>query len=593
MSAQFRRWTPTIKLASLFLILFFLVTNFSSLWLFRQAQKQLEKDLKVKLQVSAARLTELLDPASSPAGRREIEACLADQGLIAVGFFQNLRPKVWTNPQNILPFTVDFSPPSAPAFSGLNSFGGHYTLAYIFPASPSHPAGFSIAPADQLGQLQKSFKRQMGFWVVGFLLTGLVVALLWRFILAPFEEMAQKANQLPFSQKLAQDDPALAMFETFEKIIAALKDKEAELSSLYRESEKKALHFSVLNRHLIESLSSGIVISDPHDKIIDFNPAAKELLALKKNPGLPPELGTVLSRARAGQPAESRELELEIGQKRKILAVSVSVISNPQGETLGKALLFSDLTGFKEMEKKLKENEHWVFLGETAAGLAHELRNALAVMLGYTKLLAKALGQKHPSRKTARELLKEARAAEETLKLFLDYARPQTVAYEKLDLKELLREIVAALKTQFADVHFRLILPSKIPCTGDPLLLKQIFSNLLRNGAEAAGKGGTVEAQALFLPAEKSWRIWVTDSGPGVPEALKEKIFIPFFTTKEEGIGLGLALVKKALHLLEGKIWIGTSPKGAVFVLTLPEKFQLRDNAQKDEIHQVNYVGRG
>jgi len=441
-------------------------------------------------------------------------------------------------------------------------------------------AGFVVASADRLGRLEKSFKLQIAFWVIGFLLAGLVVALLWKFIAAPFEIMEEAASEAKVSEAPSENDPASAMIEVFEKVIAELKAKEIELSFLYQESEKKALHFSTLSQHLLESLNSGIVIFDSEGRIADLNPAAKKLLEVNDFFQLPVPMEKILHQADVNHPAEGAEVEMKIGGKTKTFAVSASVISNAQKENLGKALVISDLTGFKELEKKLKENEHWAFLGETAAGLAHELRNALAVMVGYTKLLTKTIGG--PNSQTANHLLKEAQAAEETLKRFLDYARPAgNAGREKLDLSELLREAVAALQTRFPTVQFQLKLPDQFPYWGDPNLLHQIFSNLLCNGAEAAGPAGKVEVEATSLPQEKCWKISFADSGPEIPEEIKGKIFSPFFTTKAEGTGLGLAVAKKAAHLLEGEMHL---EKNKVFVLKLPVKPELRENSQVSKI---------
>ncbi len=595
MAEKLGRWSFTLKLSTLLLILFFLVSNFSFLWLSYRAKNALKEEIKVKLEDAAARLSRLAGSSSNPSeARLAVEKFLFEHDLLAFGFFEGPLPTVWTGPGNKTGFAAANEPVASPVLTGPIEFGGHFTCIYSFPAAAENrkplPAGFVIAQVDPLGRLGELFRLQTFFWILGFLLMAATVSLLWKFVLAPFEAVEKKAAEAHLTPTGTPpgSDPAELTIARFEKALAELKAKERELSRLYAESEKKAGHYSALSKHLIDSLGSGIVIFDPNGTIVDFNPAAEKLLGLGKNRRLPASLRKVLPEVKPGQPAESVELEVETGRQTKILAVSASAISNPRGENLGKALLVSDLTDFKEMESKLKEKEHWAFLGETAAGLAHELRNALAVMAGYGKLLAKAVGENHPSHKTAGELLRESQAAEETLKRFLEYARPGQVFFETLDLRELLEETIAPLKPRFPAVKFLLTAPDKAPCRSDAALLKQIFSNLFLNGAEAAGDGGFVKVTLEVCEPRGGWRIEVADSGPGVPEKQKDKLFTPFFTTKPDGTGLGLALVEKAVHLLEGSIKLEDGKKGALFAVTLPE--ELRGLPQKNKIQKKHHV---
>lgn len=594
MAFEFKRWAPTLKLALLFLIFFLLAGNFSSLWLFHKARKGLEGEVKAKLESSAIHLARFLEEAGGePETRLAVQDYLRRQNLLAFGFaFGGSRPVIWTHPERGVPFVSDFS--SSSSFVGPVKFAGRYTCTHYFklPGTASRPRpdgrGFLVAETARLGELEEALRRQTAVWVVGFMIMLVTVVLLWRFILAPFEEMEKKAVLANLPKKPTGEDPAQAMVETFEKMIAELKAKEAELSRLYRESEKKAEHFSALSSHLLESLSSGIVIFNRSGDVVDSNPAAREMLGLRERTEPSCSLNEILQKV-SREEADGMEVELESGGRKRTIAVSASEISNSEGEVLGKALLLYDLTRLREMEKKLKENEHWAFLGETAAGLAHELRNALAVMVGYSRLLDKALGDGDPARKTAAELLKEAGSAEATLKAFLDYARPRSAERELLDLRKVLEECLSAVRARFPNVRFRASLPEAMPATGDAALARQIFSNLLRNGAEAVGSSGRVDVSASYSVKKRAWEMRFADSGPGIPPDCRAKIFSPFFTTKPEGTGLGLALVKKAAHLLEGEIRLEDSKSGAVFVLKLPAV--LRDKTQKNEIHKLHDVG--
>jgi signal transduction histidine kinase len=251
----------------------------------------------------------------------------------------------------------------------------------------------------------------------------------------------------------------------------------------------------------------------------------------------------------------------------------VGVTVSPLGEDAGVICLFADLTNVVELEEQLRLKEALARLGELTAGIAHEFRNGLATIHGYSRLIdPQALPpQYHPYVQGIRE---ETEALGKVVTNFLSFARPEQVAFAPVDLR--------AIATKAAeDLHHELPPGTTIdirgdfaPIQGDDVLLRQVFGNLLRNAGEAcAGAGVTpsIEIGGDVDRQQKTCRVVVEDNGPGVPDAERGRIFQPFFTTRAQGTGLGLAIVQKIVVTHGGRIAAGRSRLGgASFEMTFP-----------------------
>ncbi|HEX8337926.1 MAG TPA: ATP-binding protein, partial [Pyrinomonadaceae bacterium] len=217
-------------------------------------------------------------------------------------------------------------------------------------------------------------------------------------------------------------------------------------------------------------------------------------------------------------------------------------------------------------------------LGEMSAGLAHEFKNALATLHGYAQLLQNAaLGGDARASATA-ALLHEVRGLSEMVTSFLNFARPKTPDLEDVQLRELLDTCAADLVALFAERRVVLSTEGEFPeVRADERMLRQALLNLIRNAAEAipdeaferrVNVRGSVEADA----SGRNWaRVEVEDTGAGIAEEDLQRIFIPFFTTKSKGHGVGLALAHRVATDHGGTLSAANSGAGgAVFTLRLP-----------------------
>jgi signal transduction histidine kinase len=275
----------------------------------------------------------------------------------------------------------------------------------------------------------------------------------------------------------------------------------------------------------------------------------------------------------SGRPLIRRELELSSGtHATRHLGVSVSPMSNGSGQPHGVICLFTDLTPVIEMEEQLRLKDSLARVGELTAGIAHEFRNGLATIHGYARLLdLKALPETY--RPHVEAIRQETQALGEVVTNFLTFARPADVAFLPVDLRAIAERAAdeqrADARAHGGDVSVRGDFPT---IEGDDVLLRQAFSNLLRNAVEACVGASIPPRVAVEGVVEKDHvRIVVSDNGPGIPVAERERIFRPFFTTKGRGTGLGLALVQKIIVTHNGRIHVGEAPEGGARMhLALP-----------------------
>ena len=213
-------------------------------------------------------------------------------------------------------------------------------------------------------------------------------------------------------------------------------------------------------------------------------------------------------------------------------------------------------------------------VGELTAGIAHEFRNGLATIHGYSKLLdLDALPQSY--RAYVEGIRAETESLSQVVTNFLNFARPAHLALSRVDLRAICEraadEVRADARAAGGDVE---VSGEFGELEGDEVLLRQAFSNLLRNALEAcvgASAPPRIIIQSDVDLQQKVSRIAVNDNGPGIAPALRERVFRPFFTSKRSGTGLGLALVQKIIVFHNGRVTISTSPAGgASLQIVLP-----------------------
>ncbi|NOJ98613.1 histidine kinase [Corallococcus coralloides] len=246
---------------------------------------------------------------------------------------------------------------------------------------------------------------------------------------------------------------------------------------------------------------------------------------------------------------------------------------------LGGATLFAAGVGvyIGNAVARLVQHEKLAGIGRLAAGVAHEINNPLGVILGYVRLLQRrAEGTLAEDLRVVEE---EAVRCQDIVEGLLDLARPGRGPREPVALRDACEEVVLRLReatrlgTVTVDVHGEGTAWAQAP------RLRQVLLNLVKNAAEAAGEGGRVEVR-IAVDADKSARVAVSDSGPGVTPEARARLFEPFFTTKPSGTGLGLAVSQAIAEAHGGRIDVDTGALGgARFTLSLPSPSRQQEAA--------------
>ncbi len=226
----------------------------------------------------------------------------------------------------------------------------------------------------------------------------------------------------------------------------------------------------------------------------------------------------------------------------------------------------------KENQARLVETGKLAGIGRLAAGVAHEINNPLGVILGYTRLLRK---RADPSVTEDLQIIEEETLrCQEIVEGLLDLSRPFNLAPEPVDLRELCDDVVARLadSRQLGGVEVKV--DGAASASGQPLRLRQVVFNLIKNAVEASGSGARARVVQVKLgpgPEPASVEVAVADSGPGIKPEASGRLFEPFFTTKPAGTGLGLAVSRAIARAHGGDILAGASALGgALFTLRLP-----------------------
>jgi two-component system NtrC family sensor kinase len=254
----------------------------------------------------------------------------------------------------------------------------------------------------------------------------------------------------------------------------------------------------------------------------------------------------------------------------------VSVAASGTGEVAALGRSFNSMVEtLRRTQQELLHKERLASMGQLAAGVAHEINNPLGTILLLADVLGKELPPDDPRGEDLRLIASEATRCKGIVAALLNFARQQEVLACDTDLQVLLEEVVEAVTHQpsFEQVEVVLDFSPALPgIRGDPNQLKQVFVNLLNNGAEAMEAGGVITLAAR--PLNDHWvEVDVSDTGCGIPEENLNRLFTPFFTTKApgRGTGLGLSIVYGIIKMHHGQISVQSSVgHGTTFTVTLP-----------------------
>jgi len=360
-------------------------------------------------------------------------------------------------------------------------------------------------------------------------------------------------------------------------------------------------------RGIIQGMRCGILAVDRRRRLAIANDLAVQILELSR----PPRPGQPVEEALQDHPQVARILTESFGMaslpnraeigiqtatgKQKTVGFTLSFITGADGGPLGAAVFFKDLTHVEHREEQERLRDRLAALGEMSANLAHEIRNPLAGIEVSCALLKRRLSPEDNGREILDKVVGEVRRLNRTITSSLEFVRPLSLSLAPCALEPLLEEAlqVAEGRRGRPGIRFERRYVGGIPrFLMDRAQLRQVFENLFLNAMEAMGEEGvlTIETDTVAAPEAPQtpyrppgvhadpWRqferyavVRVSDTGPGIAEEYRDKLFYPFFTTKKQGSGVGLSMARKIVDSHRGLIDV-ESPhgRGATFTVRIP-----------------------
>jgi two-component system, NtrC family, sensor histidine kinase HydH len=333
---------------------------------------------------------------------------------------------------------------------------------------------------------------------------------------------------------------------------------------------------------VVSSLPVGLIAGEGDGTVKVCNPAARAILSLGEKEvlgrqmadALPPEWQKSLvgqdEADRAGRSTETR-LTTGSGEVKTVQVLSLAVLAE-QGSGPGRILMLQDLTAVRRLEWELRRSERMAALGKMAAGVAHELRNPLSSIKGLALLLQNHFPKGSEEASTAELLVGEVERLNRSIGELLEYARPAQLEREKVVINALIEKTLSlvAVDASSTGVAVRFSPGAELPeIAVDPDRIKQVLLNLLLNALQAMPDGGELNVHTALV--DGGIEVLVADSGVGIAPENLARVFDPYYTTKNDGTGLGLALSAKIVEEHGGTIRISSRPGESTEVrLTLP-----------------------
>ncbi|MCB9537865.1 MAG: PAS domain-containing protein [Myxococcales bacterium] len=331
-----------------------------------------------------------------------------------------------------------------------------------------------------------------------------------------------------------------------------------------------------LNDHIITSIQSGLVSFTLDHRVIFFNPAAARITGLETDDVLYADVLALFPflAARLGGDEQERweETFAHPSGGERTIGCSLSPLLDGLGEHQGWILIFQDLTPLRALEDSMRRSERFAVIGKMAAGIAHEIRNPLASMSGSIQMLARS-AQEPMQERLMRIVLREIDRLNALITDFLQFARPNPPQFDRVELATLFDDLAGMFANQPADrppVELIIEHDEALTISADAGQLKQVFWNLINNGAQAMAEGGRLEIRCRRMDATRAI-VTVTDHGAGIPDEVQPRIFDPFFSTKDHGTGLGLAQAHRIIDEHGGFLSVrSTVDVGSTFTVVLP-----------------------
>ena len=381
-----------------------------------------------------------------------------------------------------------------------------------------------------------------------------------------------------FNKATADLQSAYARLEDrFANLNRELEEKNAELVKTVAEKEQTKNYL----QNILESLINGVIVTDLEGKIRTMNQCAEMFVGVGQTKVVGQHVSILFEDTVVNDWPTINLAEYfkgESGNKVKInertLEIFCSPFRSPVGATIGNVFVLRDITRIEKLEDMAKRTEKFAAMGEMAANIAHEIRNPLGSIELFASLLLKHLQDKKDQERVV-HIISSVKNVDNKISNLLMFTRWQNPKTERINLCRILNEVLDFSKDIMAQggIDISVKCAGRRACIdGDADMIKQVFLNIILNAQQAMPDGGMIEIEAkkasrgIIPEASSVVEIIFKDSGPGIPEENLSRIFDPFFSTKQGGAGLGLAIVHNIVSQHNGSINVENSLQGGAMV---------------------------
>lgn len=255
------------------------------------------------------------------------------------------------------------------------------------------------------------------------------------------------------------------------------------------------------------------------------------------------------------------------------ICVSVTPLRGSEGGKIGAVIILRDLREIRELQEKVRRSERLASLGRLASGVAHEIRNPLSSIKGFAQYFRDKFEGGSEDKSHADIMIQEVERLNRVITQLLDFARPKELHLQSYPLSQVLEHPLKLIRADLNRKGIKLI-PSpfseeKVKVDSDQIT--QALLNIFLNAMESMDHGGELRVDTKSRNEKGGVEIWISDTGPGIPQENLSRIFDPFFSTKKKGTGLGLAITAKIVEAHEGEITVESKEgKGTTVKVYLP-----------------------
>ena len=447
-------------------------------------------------------------------------------------------------------------------------------------------------------QLKVLKKPIQGIYILLFLLMTLIVVFsftwfglyLARGITGPIEQLAEgtrevAAGNLAYKVQTRGDDEFGVLVESFNRMTDDLAKSKRQLEEAYLDLSDK--HTELEDRRVyietvLEAITTGVVSFDPLGRLTTINRAAARMLGVNESTAVGrfledvlagPELRAVVAQVhrtrRPRAPSTELEFQLRRGGATLSLLASATALVGPDGEYAGTVVVLDDLT-------ELLKAQRVAAWREVAQRIAHEIKNPLTpIQLSAQRLrrrLARTPGEERLVLECTETIIHEVDGLKHLVDEFSRFARMPVLSPRPTDVRQLIDGVASLYRESHPALSITTRHPDDLPLLEvDPDHIKRAVLNLVDNAVEAVGDSGIVRVETRHVAETGHARIIVADSGPGISPEDREKLFLPYFSTKVAGMGLGLPIVHEIVTEHGGTIWVeDNEPSGTRFVIEVP-----------------------